>query len=63
MSALTLAIQDFQALLTSAREREQRCGAVIAQALSTPPVDPDDDTLDAAESDYPPPPHYHEKGP
>lgn len=28
----------------------------MREALSAPPIDPDDDTLDA-ESDYPPPPH------
>lgn len=60
MSQYEQQVQRFQALLTSAREHEQRCGALVARALQDPPPGPDDDTLDADEDSLaPPPPSHH----
>lgn len=55
MNTYSQEIQAFHDLMSEARAHERRCGVLVQEALSTPPVDPDDDTLDA-ESDYPPPP-------
>jgi hypothetical protein len=60
-ATLAFEVEAYQALLRDTRAHEARCGAFVERVLSTPPVSPDDDTLDADEDPtLPPPPHVQE---